>query len=272
MSFEWTGEQMELIQTGKTERTAGRKSSRLDRRFGLQCSDRRVNCCMSEHGPYFEFSSPKEPEPALPVESIVIADALEQEATSETPKDRDTELFNRFLAGNDEAYRVLYDIHERPLYLYILRLLGSEGDAQDIFQDVWIRMFRLRGERTTVTRFSGLLFTIARNLSINAIRDRKVVTEVSIDDVSEESERVLRTREVEDADLREMFERALAQLPVAQREAFILREYNGYSYQEIAEITKTTMVTAKTRAWRARERLRKMIAAWLDLKKSINDE
>jgi len=51
-----------------------------------------------------------------------------------------------------------------------------------------------------------------------------------------------------------MLERALAQLPVAQREAFILREYNGYSYQEIAEITSTTMVTAKTRAWRARER------------------
>jgi len=57
--------------------------------------------------------------------------------------DRDTEVFARFLLGNDEAFRVLYDLHERPLYLYILRLVGSAGDAQDIFQDVWIRMFRL---------------------------------------------------------------------------------------------------------------------------------
>jgi RNA polymerase sigma-70 factor (ECF subfamily) len=180
--------------------------------------------------------------------------------------DRDTEVFNRFLAGNDEAYRVLYDLHERPLYLYILRLVGSEGDAQDVFQDVWIRMFRLRGERKSVTRFSGLLFTVARNLSINAIRNRKLLPNTSIEDVSADTEPSLRTREVDDSDLREMLERALAQLPVAQREAFILREYNGYSYQEIAEITSTAMVTAKTRAWRARERLRKVISAWLDLK------
>ncbi len=190
------------------------------------------------------------------------------QGTSRWP-DRDTEVFNRFLDGNDEAYRILYDLHERPLYLYILRLVGSEGDAQDVFQDVWIRMFRLRGERGTVTKFSGLLFTIARNLSMNAIRDRKVLPEVSIDDVSADFESALRTREVDDADIREMITRALAQLPVVQREAFILREYNGYSYQEIAEITGCTMVTAKTRAWRARERLRKMISAWLELKEQI---
>jgi RNA polymerase sigma factor (sigma-70 family) len=66
--------------------------------------------------------------------------------------------------------------------------------------------------------------------------------------------------------LREMLQKALAQLPLAQREAFILREYNGYTYQEIGEITNSTMINAKTRAWRARERLRKMIGAWLELK------
>jgi RNA polymerase sigma-70 factor (ECF subfamily) len=63
-----------------------------------------------------------------------------------------------------------------------------------------------------------------------------------------------------------MIERALMRLPIEQREAFVLREYFGYSYEEIAGITKSAMVTAKTRAWRARERLRKMIGAWLELK------
>ena len=184
-------------------------------------------------------------------------------------QDRDTEIFNRFLDGNDDAYRTLYDLHERPLYLYILRLVGGEGDAQDVFQDVWVRMFKLRGERASVTKFSGLLFTIARNLSMNAIRNRKVLPETSIDDVSADFEVGLRSREVDDADIREMLERALAQLPLVQREAFILREYNGYSYQEIGEITGSTMVTAKTRAWRGRERLRKMISAWLELKEQI---
>ncbi|HWF44933.1 MAG TPA: RNA polymerase sigma factor [Candidatus Kapabacteria bacterium] len=188
--------------------------------------------------------------------------------------DRDTEVFQRFLAGSDEAFRLLYDLYERPLYLYIVRLMTSEVEAQDVFQEVWIRMYRLRGEKQmlksgNVSKFSGLLFTIARNLSINAIRDRKVLPNVSLEDISPEMEASLgslRTLEVDDADVREMLQKALAQIPVAQREAFILREYNGYSYQEIAEITGSTMINAKMRAWRARERLRKMIAAWLELK------
>ena len=189
------------------------------------------------------------------------------EASSEpNSSDRDTQVFNLFLGGNDEAYRTLYDLYERPLYLYIVRLVGGDAEAQDVFQEVWIRMYRLRGERSSITRFSGLLYTVARNLSMNALRDRKVLPQISLEEVSAEQERTLRTRDVDDADLRELFARALGQLPVAQREAFILREYNGYSYQEIAEITATTMVTAKTRAWRAREGLRKMIAAWLDLR------
>ncbi len=179
--------------------------------------------------------------------------------------DADTEVFARFLAGSDEAFRALYDSFERPLYLYILRLVGSQSDAEDIFQEVWTRMYRLRGEMKVVRKFSGLLFTIARNLSINAIRDRKQLPGVSVEDVPSEFEGI-RSNDVEETDLRDMLERALLRLPVAQREAFILREYFGYSYEEIAGITGAAMVTAKTRAWRGRERLRKMIGAWLDLK------
>ena len=180
-------------------------------------------------------------------------------------RDRDTGLFNNFLGGDDEAFRTLYDLYERPLYLYILRLLNSEQDAQDAFQDVWIRMYRLRGERASVSKFSGLLFTIARNLSMNALRTRKQMPDM-LEDTSDELDAMLRTHPVEDSDLRDLFERALAQLPVVQRDAFILREYNGYAYQEIAEITGDSMVTVKTRAFRARERLRKIIAAWMELK------
>jgi len=187
--------------------------------------------------------------------------------TGSAQKDRDTALFDRFLAGEDEAYKELYDLYERPLYLYILRLLNSEADAEDVFQDVWVRVYRLRGEDTAVTKFSGLLFTIGRNLSMNALRSRKQQPEM-LDDNSAEFDSMLRTFGGEDSDLRDLFERALAELPVAQREAFILREYNGYAYQEIADLTGDSMVTVKTRAFRARERLRKLIAAWMELKTS----
>ncbi len=181
--------------------------------------------------------------------------------------DADTEAFNSFLDGNDEAFRALYDAFERPLYLYVVRFVGSRSDAEDVFQDVWTRMYRLRGERKTVLKFSGLLFTVARNLSLNAIRDRKLLPNISIDDTPE-TELAVRGDGLEDSDLRDMLERALLRLPAAQREAFILHEYFGYSYDELSEIIGAPAVTAKTRAWRARERLRKMIAAWLELRKT----
>src|ERR1035441_5053689 len=60
--------------------------------------------------------------------------------------DSDAEAFNSFLAGNDGAFRALYDAYERSLYLYLLRLVGSASDAEDVFQEVWIRLYRMRGD------------------------------------------------------------------------------------------------------------------------------
>lgn len=180
--------------------------------------------------------------------------------------DRETVLFNQFLAGNDEAYRTLYDAYERPLYVYCSRLMANEIEAQDIFQDIWIKMYKLRGHQESIRKFSGLLFTVARNLCLNALRDKKQLRSVSLEETPSDAESLVYRGDHDRADLREMLQKALQQLPVSQREAFILREYSGYSYQEIAEITGATMINVKTRAWRARERLRKVMAAWLDLR------
>jgi RNA polymerase sigma-70 factor (ECF subfamily) len=208
----------------------------------------------------------------LDVEKQAELEDFESEAVA---FDSDAEAFNSFLAGNDGAFRALYDAYERSLYLYVLRLVGSASEAEDVFQEVWIRLYRMRGDVTPIRKFSGFLFTVARNLSINALRARKLRPDasVSLDWMMESpnsfgSESLSTRRDVDDFDLRDMLERALQQLPVLQREAFILREYSGYSYQEIADIMSTPMVTAKTRAWRGRERLRKMISAWMELKNS----
>lgn len=179
--------------------------------------------------------------------------------------DRETQLFHKFLSGSDEAYRTLYDAYERPLYIYCCRLLGNEDEAKDLFQEIWIRMYRMRGEQIQVRRFSGLLFTIARNYCLNAIRDSKVLPTAPLDDVSEETE-WMRTGDIESSDLRELLQKAMGQLPLQQREAFVLREYVGYSYDEVAEIMGTNAANVRARAHRARERLRKVIGAWLDLR------
>ncbi len=180
--------------------------------------------------------------------------------------DRETQLFKNFLSGDDDAFQTLYDAFERSLYIYCCRLLKNDSDARDIFQDIWIRMYKMRTEQIEVRRFSGLLFTVARNYCLNYLRDNKSASNLSFDDISEESDIIVRTKDIENADLRELLQRALAQLPFNQRESFILREYVGYSYDEIAEIMGTNAANVRARAHRARERLRTIISAWMDLR------
>lgn len=126
----------------------------------------------------------------------------------------------------------------------------------------------MRGERIQVRRFSGLLFTVARNYCLNALRDNKGYAAISLDDISDETEIIVRTKDIENADLRELLQRALSQLPFNQRESFILREYVGYSYDEIAEIMGTNSANVRARAHRARERLRTVVGAWMELRTS----
>ena len=180
--------------------------------------------------------------------------------------DRETQLFHNFLAGSDEAFRQLYDAFERSLYIYCCRILKNDAEAKDLFQEIWLRMYKMRGERIQVRRFSGLLFTVARNFCLNALRDNKSYANLSLDDVAEESEIIVRTKDIENADLRELLQRALSQLPFNQRESFILREYVGYNYDEIADIMGTNSANARARAHRARERLRTIVGAWMDLR------
>ncbi|MEP7234283.1 MAG: RNA polymerase sigma factor [Ignavibacteriota bacterium] len=182
--------------------------------------------------------------------------------------DRETQLFHSFLAGNDAAFRTLYDAFERSLYIYCVRLLKNEVEAKDLFQDIWVRMYKMRGERIQVRRFSGLLFTVARNYCLNSIRDNRGFNNLSLEDMPEDSDVFLRSKDIENSDLRELLQKALSQLPFNQRESFILREYVGYNYTEIAEIMGTTAANVRARSHRARERLRTIVGAWLELKNS----
>ncbi len=188
------------------------------------------------------------------------------ETSQPLTSDRETQLFHNFLAGDDAAFRTLYDAFERSLYIYCCRLLKNDAEAKDLFQDIWIRMYKMRGERIQVRRFSGLLFTVARNFCLNSIRDNRGFNNLSLDEMAEDSEIFLRTQDIENADLRELLQKALSQLPFNQREAFILREYVGYNYSEIAEIMGTTAANVRARSHRARERLRVIVGAWLELK------
>ena len=181
---------------------------------------------------------------------------------------RDRELFARFIRGDGAAFEGLYSTYERPLILYCEYLLRNDEEAQDVFQEAWLRVVRLRDrdQEVVVENFRAMLFTIARNISLTRLSNRKQssAVKVSLDALGSEGE-WLATEAEAYGELEDLVGRALARLPVLQREAFVLHAVLGYTFQEIAEMQGGTMTAAKTRAFRARAYLRKLVSNWLGI-------
>ena len=185
-------------------------------------------------------------------------------------QDRDREnaedlvLFREFAAGlaagpagvrqAREAYTKIYLRYREKVYAYCLRVVANEQDAQDLFQDVFYRVYTRASSFENEKSLGGWIFTIAHNLCLNKIRDRKPLTDL------EEYQLSAMPPEDYGEDWQARIEWALAQLPVDHREALVLREYNGLSYAEITEVLHSTIPAVKSRIYRAKERLRELLA------------
>jgi RNA polymerase sigma-70 factor (ECF subfamily) len=185
--------------------------------------------------------------------------------------ERDRELFARFVEGDQIAFKELYSFYERPLILYCRHMLTTEQESQDVFQEVWLRVIRIRTRRETVERFRAMLFTIARNAAINHLRNRQNNRPVSLSQESLENSPALVSSDSFD-EMEDLINRALKRLPGPQREAFVLHSMLGYTFQEIADMQGVTMTGAKTRAFRARCYLRTLLSNWLGLAEEDADE
>jgi RNA polymerase sigma-70 factor (ECF subfamily) len=152
-----------------------------------------------------------------------------------------------------EAYTKLYLKYRERVYAYCLRVLCDEDEAQDLFQEVFYRVYTRANQFEEQRSLGGWIFTIAHNLCLNKIRDRK--PSAAIEDVT------LSVSPIDDLgeNWKDRIEWALAQIPVEYREAFVLREYEGLSYHEITDILHTTLPAVKSRIYRAKERLRTLL-------------
>ena len=175
----------------------------------------------------------------------------------------DIQLVAQFLSGNDKAFLKLYSKYEAPLLVYCRRMIPNRV-AEDAFQEIWMKIFELRKREVQIGNFRALLFRSARNLCLNLLRLEQ--TRAGSGDVlSKIMAKDETSFDSEQKEIQTLLRRALAKLPFEQREAFVLHEYSGYSYQEIATMMSTSESNIKVRAYRARIRLRKLIASWLRL-------
>lgn len=192
----------------------------------------------------------------------------------------DEELFERFRGGERPAFEVLLRRHRAPLFTFVLRTLGT-GDrarAEDVVQDAFVRVLRGAAEWQQRAKFSTWVFTIARNLCVDAMRRDRFRRADSLDQPADPADADGRSvgetvegsmpgpeRLAQAGRLRPVLEAALAKLPAEQREVFVLREYSGVPFKEIAELTKTSENTVKSRMRYALESMRKtLLAAGVD--------
>lgn len=187
--------------------------------------------------------------------------------------ERDRQLFDRFVAGEQEAFRELYSRYERPLIVYCQHLMPNQQEAQDVFQETWLRVIRVRRREETVEHFRAMLFTIARNIALNRLNSMKVSpAKASLNMIDAEGEWLAGGEHESFSEVEGLINQALKRLPVLQREAFTLHAVLGYTFQEIAEMQGGSMSAAKTRAFRARSYLRKLLSNWLGMAEDDIDD
>ena len=197
---------------------------------------------------------------AGPPESYV----AEQECAS------DEDLMRRFAAGEAEAMNEIVARHGRPLFGFLVRHTRSREKAEDAYQEVFLKVVKSAREYKSSARFTAWLYTIARNVCIDMARRDKYRETESLDDPSYEEAGVSRIETVADhgpdpeenlrgREMEEALEKAIAALPVEQREVFLLRERTGLSFQEIADMTRAPLNTVKTRMHYALNHLRRAL-------------
>lgn len=176
----------------------------------------------------------------------------------------DSALMLRYKDGDVAAFETLYQRHNDALYRYLLRLSLNPATAEDLFQEAWGKIVKSRENYRPTAKFTTFLFRVAHNCFIDYVRRNKRHTaEINVDpDLSatdddapeDQTEKYLAKRRLNSS---------LAQIPVEQRDVFLLHEEAGLSIDEIAKATGVNRETVKSRLRYAIRKL-KVVMATMD--------
>jgi RNA polymerase sigma-70 factor (ECF subfamily) len=176
-----------------------------------------------------------------------------------------------FRSGDARAFDALVRRHRTPVFNFILRYTGHRARAEDLLQETWLKAVRGAHDYEPKARFTTWVYTIARNLCVDSARKESYRQTESLEAPAgaEEDGRMLAEvlpdenaapdRAAHNSRLRPLLERALEGLPQEQREVFILREYSGIAFKDIAVVTGVPENTVKSRMRYALDGLRKRL-------------
>jgi RNA polymerase sigma-70 factor (ECF subfamily) len=187
----------------------------------------------------------------------------------------DSDVVAAYLDGDRRAFEMLVDRYQRRLLNFVYRTIGDRERAEDLVQEVFIRVHRHLHRFDQSKKFSTWIYTIASNLAKNELRNRSRNPLVLFQAIRKDDDVEQRPLQFEDRHsrpddlfrkrhLRELVEWTVAQLPEHHRIVFVLRELEGKTYEEIAEITDCNLGTVKSRLNRARARFAQIVAPHVD--------
>ncbi len=175
------------------------------------------------------------------------------------PEPADEHLMLGYRDGDGEAFAVLYQRHRGPLYRYLLHGCGNPAIAEELFQEVWTHLIKARGTYRVEASFKTWLYRLAHNRLVDHYRQARM-TWVDADDLEAMPDPAPTPAQfVADADCVRRLRAALARLPAAQREAFVLHEETGLSLEEIGVCAGVGRETIKSRLRYALKTLRAVL-------------
>jgi RNA polymerase sigma-70 factor, ECF subfamily len=162
----------------------------------------------------------------------------------------ETEVVLRARRGDQAAFAQIVALYQKPIFNYVLRMLGDREVAEEVTQDVFLRVHQNLDRFSFRAKFTTWLFRIAKNRALDELRSdprRQLRAELEEDTIAVDDAPVERSETID------AIWRAVEELPAELRTALLLRDVAGFSYAEIMEIAEASLPTVKWRIFRARE-------------------
>lgn len=171
------------------------------------------------------------------------------------------DMIERASRGDAAAFNRLMEQHERRMYAVALRMCGNREDAQDCLQEAMLRVYRAIGGFKGQSSFSTWVYRITMNTCLDELRRKKNRQSTSLDSLldmgwSPSDDTNAPEKQAMRSELRRNLNRAIQELPEEMRSAVVLRDIQGFSYEEIAHMLEINVGTIKSRISRGREKLR----------------
>lgn len=176
--------------------------------------------------------------------------------------ERDIQVVRQVLRGNRDAYADIVERYKSPVYNLAVRLTGSLSEAEDLAQEVFIRVYETLDRFDDSKRFFPWMYTVALNVIRNDAKKKKsIFFRIQTDNVPDKWLKDTNTPEksVSDSQQHQRLARFVLKLPTLQKEAIVLRYYQSLAFDEIAEIQACSISAAKMRVYRGLEQLNRLM-------------